>query len=244
MQLGGQGGGRDVEDGRQGQRRLHRMGDLVVVGDDVVGGHRKRERCPGAVVDGAAQRRQRHGDGGLAPGRSLEGAGVEDLHIDQARHEEQHRDHEDQPDQPHPALEGAALPAPARARDREPRHLGRRAVRALAGTRRGGRRGGGRAGRPGGPRRTGRAGGRGRPGGAGPWGSFLGVARAPRNSARATRLVSGRDAHGVDVGVVVEPEAVPVPAGAPAPAAEEVVGGGAAGAGVTVGVGRGTESET
>jgi len=68
--------------------------------------------------------------------------------------------------------------------------------------------------------------------------------------------LSGRDAHGVVVGVVVpaaEPEAlvveelpallVPLPAGAPAPA-EEVVGGGGAGAGVTCGVGRGTDKET
>jgi len=64
--------------------------------------------------------------------------------------------------------------------------------------------------------------------------------------------LSGRDAPGVDVGVVVAvdevgevPEvlAVPVPDGAPAPA-EEVVGGVGAGAGVTFGVGRGTDSET
>jgi hypothetical protein len=61
--------------------------------------------------------------------------------------------------------------------------------------------------------------------------------------------LSGRDAHGVDVGVVVavdeagEVLAVPVPDGAPAPA-EDVVGGVGAGAGVTFGVGRGTDSET
>jgi hypothetical protein len=59
--------------------------------------------------------------------------------------------------------------------------------------------------------------------------------------------VSGRDAHGVEVGVVVaedETELPPLldPAGEPAPV--EVVGGGGAGAGVTFGVGRGTESET
>ena len=62
------------------------------------------------------------------------------------------------------------------------------------------------------------------------------------------RLVSGRDAHGVEVGVVVAAEdedelEVHVPAGAPAPT-EEVVGGVCAGAGVTFGVGRGTDRET
>ena len=63
--------------------------------------------------------------------------------------------------------------------------------------------------------------------------------------------MSGRDAHGVDVGVVVaadvseEEVVLPVlgPDGAPATAGE-VVGGVGAGAGVTFGVGRGTESET
>jgi hypothetical protein len=57
--------------------------------------------------------------------------------------------------------------------------------------------------------------------------------------------LSGRHAHGVEVGVVVEAEvlALLVPAGEPAPT-EEVVGGGAAGAGVTFGVGRGTDKET
>jgi hypothetical protein len=58
--------------------------------------------------------------------------------------------------------------------------------------------------------------------------------------------VSGRDAHGVEVGVVVAEDETELPlldpAGAPAPV--ETVGGGGAGAGVTFGVGRGTESET
>ena len=93
------------------------------------------------------ERRQRHGDGGLAPGRSLVRTGVEDLDVDQARHEEQHGHHEDQPDQPHPALEGAALPATTRARDREPAtfaggRCGRWRGRAEGGTRQ--RRAGGR----------------------------------------------------------------------------------------------------
>ena len=79
----------------------------------------------------------------------------------------------------------------------------------------------------------------------------------PEPARAAVRLVSGRDAHGVEVGVVVaaDPEVeeedelgddelpAPVPAGAPAPAGE-VVGGGETGAGVTFGVGSGTDKET
>ena len=132
VQLGGQGRGRDMRAcGDSAERRLHRMRDLEVVGDDVVGGDGERERRPVAGVDAAAQRGQRHRDGGLAARRRLVGAGVQDLDVDQAGHQEQHGHDEDQADQPHPAREGPALPTAPLARQREPGDLGRRAVRTL-----------------------------------------------------------------------------------------------------------------
>ena len=81
------------------------MGDLEVVGHDVVGGDRKRERRAVAGVDPTTERGQGHRDGGLAPGRRLVRAGVEDLHVDQSRDQEQHRNYEDEADETHPPRE-------------------------------------------------------------------------------------------------------------------------------------------
>jgi hypothetical protein len=53
VQLGGQRRRRDVDDGRQRQGRLHRMRDLEVVGDDVVGGDGNCQRRSVAVIDAA-----------------------------------------------------------------------------------------------------------------------------------------------------------------------------------------------
>ena len=181
------------------------------------------------------------------PRRCLVRTGPQDLDVDQSGDEEQHGDQEHHADEPHPAGEGPALPAPPLARQRDPGGLGRRAVRALPWScrarprrRRGaeGRRADGARAVWGGPagwrrmRRVPMDTGRAAP--LRPGRRLLGGALTARTSARAVRPLSGRDAHGVDVGVVVavdedegdDEEVVPAlaPDGAPAPAGEVSAG--------------------
>ena len=110
VQLGGQCGHRNVDDGRERRGRLHRVRDLEVVGHDVVRGDGERQRRTVAVVDATAQRRHRDRDGGLAARRRLVRAGVQDLHVDQPGHHQQHGQNEDQTHKPDATGEGPVLP--------------------------------------------------------------------------------------------------------------------------------------
>ncbi len=92
------------------------MGHLEVVGDDVVGRHRHRQRRPVAGVDPATQRRQGDRDGGLPPRRHFVRSGVEDLDVDEAGHQEQERDDEGEADQSDATLERAGRPRTPRPR--------------------------------------------------------------------------------------------------------------------------------
>ena len=125
VQLGGQRRRRNVDDGRQRQRGLHRMGNLEVVGHDVIGADGDRQRRSVAVVDAAAQRGEGHGDGRFPAGRRLVRAGAQDLDVYQFGDDEQHGDEEHHAHESHPAREGAALPPAPLARQRKAGDLGR-----------------------------------------------------------------------------------------------------------------------
>ena len=129
VQLGGQGRRGHVQQRRQREGGLDRVGDLEVVGHDVVGRHRQRQRRPVAGVDPAADGRQRDRDGGLPAGRGRVGAGMEHLDVDEASHQEQQGHDEDEAHQSDPALEGTAGPRSPRARERQAGYLCGRSVR-------------------------------------------------------------------------------------------------------------------
>ena len=187
--------------------------DLEIVGDHVVCRHRHGQGCAVAGVDTTSQRGQRDGDGGLPPCRRLVGAGVQHLDVDESRHQEQHGHHEHEPDEADPSLEGAARPGATGPGDRQPGDLRRRSVWDAVGPRCRSRPGGAEGWRAGSGPAV-------RDAWSGPiraalnrwlWRALWGPRRprlrrraTPGTSARAVRVVSGGDAHGVDVAVVVD----------------------------------------
>ena len=92
------------------------VGDLEVVGDDVLGRHRDGEHRPVAVVEVAAQRRVGDASPTARRRRRLVVGGVEDLDVDQAGHQGEHRHGEHEADEPRTRL--ARLPARAVGTDR------------------------------------------------------------------------------------------------------------------------------